>query len=152
MKDLYVLAADADMEAVFRAILARPDSLGIRPISFEIKLYWEHDASSTTSSSRSITTAAGATIVPRIASASSRIGWIHARSQSCSRLVVIAPELDTIPDPKERLRQVFVRSRKRQPRPQDFEQIASQADLDAWNPSPGFRILKETLQNWFPTT
>jgi hypothetical protein len=68
MKDIYVLAADADMEAVFRAILARPESPGIRP------------------------------------------------------------------------------------RPRDFERIALRADLQAWISSPSFRILKETLQNWFPRT
>jgi hypothetical protein len=55
-------------------------------------------------------------------------------------------EVDMIPGPKERLRQVF----KRKPLPRDFERITSRANLQAWNSSPSFRILKTTLQNWFP--
>ena len=83
----------------------------------------------------------------------------------CSIVVVLDPELEewlwhdpsaipnsvkasTVLGPKERLRQVF----KRKPLPRDFEQIATRADLDAWNSSASFRILKETLQNWFPRT
>jgi hypothetical protein len=36
MKDLFVFAADADAGAVVRAVLERPLSLGIRPITFDV--------------------------------------------------------------------------------------------------------------------
>jgi hypothetical protein len=37
MKDLLVHVADADAEAVFTAVLARPQSLGIRAVSFDVQ-------------------------------------------------------------------------------------------------------------------
>jgi hypothetical protein len=57
-------------------------------------------------------------------------------------------EVDAIPGPKERLRQVF----RRKPLPRDFEQIAARANLQAWDSSPSFHTMKTTLQNWFPRT
>jgi len=91
---------------VFRAILSRPDSLGIRPISFDIETYWKHDAG----------------------------------------VFREGPELlRAVPNGEFHLRRD-----KRVPRRRDYEQIAIRADLQAWNSSPSFRILKETLQNWFP--
>jgi len=183
MKDLYVLVADADMEGVFRAILARPESLGIRPISFEIKLYWKHDAGVFREGPELLRA------VPKgefhyFLLAFDHVGsGCNTRSEHCAKtvqqrldsftftdrsaVIVIAPELeqwlwchpsaignaqglDEISDPKERLHQVFLRRDKRIPRPRDYEQIVSRADLDAWNSSPSFRILKTTLQNWFP--
>jgi len=36
MKDLFVFTADADALAVMRAVLSRPESLGIRPITFDV--------------------------------------------------------------------------------------------------------------------
>lgn len=36
MKDLFVMTADADAMAVMNSVLKRPESLGIRPITFEV--------------------------------------------------------------------------------------------------------------------
>jgi hypothetical protein len=44
MKDLFVLTADADMQAVFRSVLARPDALGIRAIDFDVDRYYRRDS------------------------------------------------------------------------------------------------------------
>jgi hypothetical protein len=44
MKDLLVLTADADMQAVFRAILDRCDALGIRPISSAVDRHLYRDS------------------------------------------------------------------------------------------------------------
>jgi hypothetical protein len=180
MKDLFVLTADADMQAVFQAILRRPYALGMRPISSYVDrhpnrdpgvfsngpefvrrtipkddylrfiLAFDHDGSGCKRQSEEC----ARTVQERLDSFT---------FQDCSMVVVIAPELEewvwhdpsaiansieaaAVTGPKERLRQVF----KRQPRPQDFERIAARASLQAWNSSPSFRILKETLQNWFP--
>ena len=176
MKDLFVLTADADMKAVFEAILRRPEALGIRPIdSFVDRHLWrdpgvfskgpefirrtipkndyrhfilafDHDGS-------------GCKKAPDECA-----GTVQERLDSFtftgrSAVIVITPELEewlwrdpstipgigTVSDPKERLRQVF----RRKPLPRDFDQIATRADLDAWNSSPSFRFLKTTLQNWF---
>jgi hypothetical protein len=82
-----------------------------------------------------------------------------------SAVIVIAPELESwlccdppfaedfavdVNDPKKTLEQAFLRTRGRSIPIRDFEQIASRANLELWNSSPSFRILKETLQNWFP--
>lgn len=181
MKDLSVLTADADMLAVFRAILDRPDALGIRSISFEINRHVNRDAGVFGTGPEPLRA------IPKKDFRYFVVAFDHHgsgcnrppdqcartvqdRLDSCtftdrSAVVVIDPELeewlwrdpsaitnhaeaDATSDPKEKLRQVF----KRKPRPQDFEQIAARADLQAWNSSPSFRILKETLQNWFPRT
>jgi hypothetical protein len=178
MKDLFVLTADADMLVVFRTILGRPDALGIRPISFDVDrhanrdsgvfrngpellraipkndfryfvLAFDHDGSGCNRQPAECAT----TLQERLDSFTFK---------NRSAVVVIAPELeewlwhdpsaitnsiaaDTIPGPKERLRQVF----NRKPLPRDFDRIASRANLQAWESSPSFRILKTTLQNWF---
>jgi hypothetical protein len=44
MRDLFVLTADADMQVVFRALLARPSDLQIRPISFEVDRHPNRDS------------------------------------------------------------------------------------------------------------
>jgi hypothetical protein len=44
MKDLLALVADADAEAVFKAILFRHQSMGIRPITFDVKRCPNHDS------------------------------------------------------------------------------------------------------------
>jgi hypothetical protein len=180
MKDLYVLVADADMQAVFRAILDRPDALGIRPISSFVDrhpwrdpgvfgegpefirrtipkngyrrfiLAFDHDGS-------------GCNRAPDECARTVQERLDSFTFKDRSMAVAIAPELEewlwhdrsaipssvgagTIPGPKERLRQVF----KRKPLPQDLERIAEKASLQAWESSPSFRILKTTLQNWFP--
>jgi hypothetical protein len=43
MKDLVCLVADKNMEAVVRALLWRPPSLGIRPIEFDIFVHEQRD-------------------------------------------------------------------------------------------------------------
>jgi hypothetical protein len=43
LKDLIVLVADKDMESAFRGILSRPQSLGIRPITFDIFVHPQND-------------------------------------------------------------------------------------------------------------
>jgi hypothetical protein len=37
MKDLFVMTADSDAQALMKAVLRRPRTLGIRPISFEVQ-------------------------------------------------------------------------------------------------------------------
>jgi hypothetical protein len=181
MKDLFVLAADADMLVVFRTILDRPDALGIRPISFAVDRHANRDAGVFRN---------GPELLRAIPKGDFRyfaVAFDHDGS-GCNRppddcatfvqgrldsftfkdrsaVVVIAPELeewlwrdpaaianngdaDKVSGPKERLRQVF----RRKPRPRDFEHIATKANLQAWNSSPSFRIMKTTLQNWFPRT
>jgi hypothetical protein len=185
MKDLFVLAADADMQAVFRAILDRSVALGIRPISFEVDRHPNRDPGVFTDGPELLRTkpksdfrrfivafdhqGSGCNSQPDDCASTVQNRLDSFTFKNCSTVVVIAPELeewlwhdpsaiasdvaaDIIPDPKERLRQVFMRSRKRPPRIEDFKQIASRADLQAWNSSPSFRILKTTLQNWFPAT
>ncbi|NGZ28245.1 MAG: hypothetical protein G8345_15300 [Magnetococcales bacterium] len=44
MKDLLVLVADADAEAIMRAILERPQAMGIRPITFGIQRHPMRDS------------------------------------------------------------------------------------------------------------
>lgn len=44
MKDLIVLVADADMRSTISGLLLRPQSLGIRPISFDIRVHAQRDA------------------------------------------------------------------------------------------------------------
>jgi hypothetical protein len=181
MKDLFVLTADADMKAVFEAILRRPEALGIQPISSVVDrhpwrdsgvfsegpefirrtipkndyrhfiLAFDHDGSGCDSTPNEC----ARTVQERLDSFTFK---------DRSMAVAIAPELEEwlwhdpaaipgsvgagkAPGPKERLRQVF----KRRPLPHDFDQIATRADLDAWTSNPSFRVMKETLQNWFPT-
>ena len=52
--------------------------------------------------------------------------------------------------PKEMFESVVYRKMKRKPRPGDFEQIAAAASLTAWQQSPSFRTIVETLREWFP--
>jgi hypothetical protein len=181
MNDLFVLTADADMQAVLRAVLRRPDAFAIRPISFGVDRHPNRDSGVFKNGPELLRA------IPKGDFSHFVIAFDHDGSgcnrppEECARtlqgrmdsftfkgrsiVVVVAPELEewlwhdpsaisnsvevsAIADPKERLRQVF----KRKPRPQDFEQIATRANLDAWNSSPSLRILKETLQNWFPRT
>jgi hypothetical protein len=44
MKDLFILAADSDMEALMRAVLARHRDLQIRPITFEVRRFFGRDS------------------------------------------------------------------------------------------------------------
>ena len=44
IRDLIVLVADADMEATVRAVLSRPNALGICPITFDVKRHLQRDA------------------------------------------------------------------------------------------------------------
>jgi hypothetical protein len=44
VKDLFVLTADSDMEAVLRAVLARHRNLRIHPISFEVRRFTGRDS------------------------------------------------------------------------------------------------------------
>ncbi len=44
MKDLFVLTADADAQAVMRAVLSRPESLGICRITFDVDRHPMHDS------------------------------------------------------------------------------------------------------------
>ena len=185
MKDLVVLTADADMQAVFRAILARPDALGIRTIDFEVDRHPGRDSGVFKSGSELLRAKPKNDFRYFIAAFDHDGSGCHRRWDESgqiiqqrldsftfkdrSTVVVIAPELeewlwrdppsisgasdaDRALAPKERLNQVFVKNRKRPARIQDFAEIAARANLAAWNSSPSFRILKETLQNWFPAT
>ena len=42
--DLFVLAADLDIENVIRSLLTRPQSLGIRPLNFEVERHPDRDS------------------------------------------------------------------------------------------------------------
>jgi hypothetical protein len=44
MKDLFVFTADADAQAVVRSILARPQSIGIRPVTWEVDRHTGRDS------------------------------------------------------------------------------------------------------------
>lgn len=44
MKDLLVFAADADAEAFLRAVLSKPQALGIRPVTCDIKRHPQRDS------------------------------------------------------------------------------------------------------------
>lgn len=44
MRDLYVMTADADAQAVMDGVLSRDQALGIRPISFKVVRHPRHDA------------------------------------------------------------------------------------------------------------
>jgi hypothetical protein len=182
MKDLFVLTADADMQAVFWAVLGRFDALGIRPISSGVDRHVNRDPGVFGEGPEFIRRTIPKNDYSHFILALDHHGSgcnkplaecakaLQARMDSCtfkdcSIVVLLDPELEewlwhdpaaipcsvvagTIPGPKERLRQVF----KRKPLPRDFEQITAGADLQAWNSSPSFRILKTTLQNWFPAT
>ena len=43
-KDLIILVADKNMEHTIKGLLARPPALGIRPLSFDIRVHPERDA------------------------------------------------------------------------------------------------------------
>jgi hypothetical protein len=181
MMDLFVLAADADMKAVFEALLARPNALSIRPISSKVDRHPYRDSGVFTDGPELVRMipkgdyhrfilafdhhGSGCNRPPEECATTVQERLDSFTFKDRSMVVVIDPELEewlwhdpsviadnieahTTVGPKERLRQFF----KRKPRPQDFEQIASRADLRTWNSSHSFRILKETLQNWFPTT
>lgn len=186
MKDLYVLAVDADMAAVFQAILARPKDLGICPIDFEVGRHLNRDSGILRSGPEYLRDERKNHAFHRFIIALDYDGsgyrgksddcakMLQVRLDSCSftarsLVVVIVPELEewlwcdpsvigdttgleNIPEPKERIEQAFLKSRHRAIRTRDFDHIASRANLDLWTSSPSFRILKETLQNWFPRT
>jgi hypothetical protein len=183
MKDLFVLTADADMQAVFRAVLDRSDALGIRRISFEVDRHPNRDSGAFTDGPELLRTKPKSDFRHFIVAFDHHGSGCNSEPDDCARtvqdrldsftfkdysmVVVIAPELEewlwchpsaignaqelgAIADPKERLHQVFLRRDKRKPRPRDYEAISTRADLQAWSSSPSFRVLKETLQNWFP--
>jgi hypothetical protein len=183
MIDLFVLAADADMQTVFRAILDRPNALGIRPIRSEFDRHPNRDSGVFRNGPELIRAKPKSEYryfiiafdhhgsgCSRPSEECARIVQDRLDSftfKDCSTVVAIAPELEEWlwhdpsaiaddagaapnPDPKERLRQVFVNGWKRGPRIEDFKRIASRANLEAWESSPSFRIFKATLQNWFP--
>ena len=52
MKDLYVLVADQDMAETLKAVLDRPESLGIRPVQYEVARHVLHDAGCRSDASR----------------------------------------------------------------------------------------------------
>ena len=172
MKDLFVLTADADMQAVFRAILVRHEVLGIRQIDFTVDRHTNRDSGVFRTGPEFLRA------IPKQEYARFLIAFDHdgsgcsksvsdcaeivqARLNSCSftdrsSVVIIEPELeewlwhDAAPDPKERLQREFLKSHMRPPRVRDYEQIAAQANLTAWESSVSFRNLKATLQDWFP--
>jgi len=49
-KDLIVIVADGDMESVVRSLLSRPQAIGIRPVSFDVKRHIQRDAGCRTDS------------------------------------------------------------------------------------------------------
>ena len=44
MKDLFVLVADQDMRETLTALLQRHESLGIRPVAYEVERHLQRDA------------------------------------------------------------------------------------------------------------
>lgn len=49
-KDLMVIVADGDMESVIRSLLSRPQAIGIRSLSFDVKRHLQRDAGCRTDS------------------------------------------------------------------------------------------------------
>jgi hypothetical protein len=184
MKDLFVLTADADMQAVFRSVLARPDALGIRAVDFDVDRHYRRDSGVYTEGPEFLRDERKSQDFHRFILALDHhgsgchkrpvdcAGILQTRLDSCSftdrsAVIVIEPELEAwlaqdqavigdspdregVTDPKRQLEQLFLKRHHRKPRPVDFEQIASRANLELWNSSPSFHLLKETLQNWFP--
>jgi hypothetical protein len=174
MKDLFVLTADADVQAIFRAILARPEALGTRPLSSVVDRHPYRDSGVFRNGPELLRAKPKNEYGHFIVALDHHGSGCNSQPDECGRVVqerldsftfkdrshvvFIAPELEKwlwhkpSADPKEEFRRDFLSQRKRQPRPQDFEEIASRADLNVWELIPSFRILKETLQNWFPRT
>jgi hypothetical protein len=192
MTDLFVLTADAAMSAVFNAILARHEAMGIRQISFESAKHPGRDSGVFTTGPELIrpkrkTEYAYVLIAfdhhgsncrepPDFCRRKVQLRLDDMSWRDRSNVVVIDPELEewlwhnpasiaktldcsvsslrleeTPHDPKQSLTRAFLEHKNRGPRPGDFGDIARHASLHAWTSSPSFRILKETLQNWFPT-
>jgi hypothetical protein len=179
MKDLFVLAADADMQAVFRALLDRPDALGIQPISSFVDRHVYRDPGVFTDGPEFVRRTIPKNDYQRCILAFDYHGsGCNRQPDECattlqerldsftfkerSAVIVIAPELEewlwrdpssiTINVDLDAIPDPEERLRlvfKRKPLPRDFERIALRANLQAWESSPSFRIFKTTLQNWF---
>jgi hypothetical protein len=109
MKDLVVLVADKNIQATLRGALARPEALGIRPITFEFRAHPGRDGGARTSGPDVLATehrrfghallvldleGSGSHTdnpveVERDLDAKLRVQW-----EDCAKSVVIAPELD----------------------------------------------------------
>jgi hypothetical protein len=180
MRDLFVLAADADMKAVFKAILRRPEALGIRPInSFVDKHPWRDPG----------VFGEGPEFIRRTIPKNDYRHFILAfdydgsgckrAPDECARVVqerldsftfkdrsmavAIAPKLEAWlwHDPPAI---ASASAPARFPvRKKDCGRSSSASlsratstkspfapTLQAWDSSPSFRMLKTTLQNWFP--
>ena len=207
MRDLQVIAADADMQAVMQAVLHRHQALGIRPVDYEVRrhdgrdlglyqdgpeatrslkgnfqhllLLWDFHGSG--QEHKATPESSAANLQLRL----DAISW-----QGVSAAVAIAPELEewlwyntaaigkwlghadesqlnpwlaefsTQQEkpvelakqelPKELFEFVCRRRWKRQPRVQDYAQIAKDASLAAWHSSATFKAVTEQLRVWFP--
>jgi hypothetical protein len=192
MTDLFVLTADAQMKAVFDAILPRHKAMGIRQISFEVVPHPRRDSGVFTSGPELIRPKRKTEYAYVLLAFDYHGSNCAGPPDSCrhklqrrleemswrdrSSIVVIDPELEewlchsppsiakvldcgvsslrlegTAVDPKASLTRIFLEHKNRGPRLRDLAEIARFASLQAWNSSPSFRILKTTLQNWFPT-
>lgn len=206
MKDLFVLTADADMQAVLRSVLRRHEEIGLRPIEFEVDrhtmrdsgmiasgpdlvrprrgkyrkvlLVWDHLGSgcegkfTAEESARRVEErlvlvswrdhASAIVIDPELedwlwqdpASIGAHLGispatlrkWLTEQQKSASDLLSPRSKMDL----EERLRHLFVDKCRRTVSPRDFERIAEQADLAAWEKSKSFQRLMTILRGWFP--
>lgn len=205
MKDLYVFIADADMEAVVRSVLARPQSIGIRPITsdfrrhtgrdsgmikdgpelvrtFNLKnqfekviLIWDYHGSGSKSQTQSrddirlrlrqVTwqdRSEAVVIIPELEE------WIWHDQGALARLLKtnsaeLQQQVQSFADkrnaapascrgkfPKELFEHCFYQAYRRKPLQEDFERIASTADLVAWATSATFGVFADILRNWFP--
>lgn len=182
MRDLFVLAADADMQAVFRTIFGRPDELGTAPISSFVDRHPWRDPGVFGDGPEFIRRTIPKNDYRRFILALDHDGsgcngppqecatTLQERLDSCtfkdrSMAIVIAPELEewlwhdpaAIPNSVKASTVLDPKEKLRQvfgrkPLPRDFEQIAARANLQAWDSSLSFRTMKTALQDWFPRT
>ncbi len=109
MKDLVVLVADKNMQATLRGALARPEALGIRPISFDFRVHPGRDGGARTSGPAVLATehrrfshallvldleGSGSNTEDRIALERELDERLSVQWEDRAKSVVIAPELD----------------------------------------------------------
>lgn len=109
MKDLVVLVADKNMQAALRGVLARPEALEIRPISFDFRVHPGRDGGARTSGPSVLATehrrfshallvldldGSGSNSVDPVELERELDAKLNVQWDASAKAVVIAPELD----------------------------------------------------------